>query len=915
MSTLNWGMIQDGGALESLMHAIVHAEEPDAILFGRPGKDSGQDARSADGMVVFQAKFRKGLDMDGAIKIAKEEFEKIKKYRTPGHPNHKHWNNVKRWVMVANLAVNPNDDSKWRNETKPLFKQELIEAQYWGIEALERKLEEHPEIRDGFFGGENRVLVGLREARDLLAAESPGGEFLDKPLRGRQEELRKIREFAESDEKRLLPVTGPAGIGKSRLLYEALCEFSENGWRVLWGLPGGMARSSRWFHLLNGNRKTCVVIDDPDDPGLLRAVVEQLATVEHRDWRVLFACRSERAQALRRYRNHDKVAPTFELEPLDSKSSSNLLKSCLERPHDEPWLHRAHALSGGVPEWLCLIARLANEQHLDQLPETSGEIAEDYVGSCLDKSDPGQKDQAKLLLRWLALWGTLRIEERATRSPEFAFLCEEENLQEKTARDLLQELVGTRLVRNWGVGKRLYAVVPLIVRQAVVANWLWRGEGADSRITSAGDRLVSMLVEDRIPNAESVLRTLAGVELARGSKQQPGSLLEPVFDAMDERARGSAIRDQFRVVTLLEKCGAVDPERSLEVLQAIRNKTTEAVQGKSFPANRTLEHKELLAEIPWVLFQIAEHVRDDPDLAKRFLREFGEYVTLEESGKIQPDAGNGPKRLLERILCESRNSGLYAGPAEKLALEELGKSKESTFARTLLESLLQPLRQSFEWIGKWSLVIKKRSIAPNSAEWNIATRIRAKTFDMLEHSGNTAGRVWLWRILAKAHGSVYFAVAHERMSDEIRSDYQKLLKSDLEKTETILAKPSKNLTLEEAAAAREMWAWHLEHGQDDPLRELAARCEKIHNEKSEFREWRIHEFFRFDKKEVLAPVTRHVAKMIKNATDSDEILRFFDAARCGQALSRCRPARERGFGRRNEDFRLGGRMRAYCRTR
>lgn len=72
-------MIQDGGAQESLMHAIQYADDPHTILFGRPGKDAGQDARTADGSVIYQSKYRDSLDMDEAVKLAIDELGKIKK--------------------------------------------------------------------------------------------------------------------------------------------------------------------------------------------------------------------------------------------------------------------------------------------------------------------------------------------------------------------------------------------------------------------------------------------------------------------------------------------------------------------------------------------------------------------------------------------------------------------------------------------------------------------------------------------------------------------------------------------------------------------------------------------------------------------------------------------------------------------
>ena len=76
MSALNWGVIQDGGTFESRIHALLYPEDPAAILFGRPGKDAGQDARSTDGTAIYQAKFRQQLTMDGAIPIALQELKK-----------------------------------------------------------------------------------------------------------------------------------------------------------------------------------------------------------------------------------------------------------------------------------------------------------------------------------------------------------------------------------------------------------------------------------------------------------------------------------------------------------------------------------------------------------------------------------------------------------------------------------------------------------------------------------------------------------------------------------------------------------------------------------------------------------------------------------------------------------------------
>jgi hypothetical protein len=188
MAALNWGVIQDGGTFESLMHAVLYAKDQGIVLFGRPGKDAGQDARSADGSVVYQAKYRQHLTMEGAVKIALEELEKIKDYRQKTHPNYSHWKDARRWILVANILANPNDDKDWQEQVVPEFQKEGLAAEYWGIKVLEGELASHPHVRDVFFEGENRVLVGLKEAYDRLRAECIGGASLDNPLVGRQRE-------------------------------------------------------------------------------------------------------------------------------------------------------------------------------------------------------------------------------------------------------------------------------------------------------------------------------------------------------------------------------------------------------------------------------------------------------------------------------------------------------------------------------------------------------------------------------------------------------------------------------------------------------------------------------------------------------------------------------------------------------
>ena len=896
MSTLNWGIISEGGAFESLMHAVLYAEDPGTILFGRPGRDAGQDARSADGTVVYQAKYRQGLVMDGAIDLALEELDKVKNYRQPAHANYEHWRNARRWVLVANFSINPNDDAKWQMQVVHPFQQEGLVADYWHIDTLEGKLSQNSEVRDVFFGGENRVLVGLKEAHDLLAAECVGSVSLDVVMVGRDRELGLIKAFASSGIKRVLPVVGPGGIGKSRLLYEGLIALAQDGWRVLWALPGTMARSSQWFRLLNGAQQTCVAIDDPDDPGLLRAVIEQLATVERRNWRVIIATRTEKAEALRPYRNHSHVHEPVELIPLDEPTSQALVNACLGGHAPPPWLNSVYGFTHGVPGWICLVASLAKDNRLAELPARADDVAAIYVESCLGALSEPHRENGRALLRWLALWGTLKVEAGTTEHGESRFL-EAQGIPAETVRDLLRRLVGTGIVRNWGVAKRLFAVEPLIVRQQILGSWLLRENAGAYEVNDDGDALVTQLVKGQVPAIDSALGTLSHLARMRLADSEAVLFMRPVFSAMATKARDGSILDQYGVADLVKKAGAADPESALDVLVAIREnvKDDANVEDPNW-GRQTFTHGALVANLPWTLFQIAERVSEQI-VARRYIEEFRQLVAVEDADGLKAGPGKGPRQLIKRLLCESRNSEAYAHPAHDLAVEELTTPTSWPFVGLVAECLLNPIRESTEWVTNWTITLTRRAFAPGSAEWNLAAGFREKAFAALRENPESTFRGPLWRILAESHNSFHRAVLQGSVKGPATAPYRAILTGDLTMCATILKNPPIALSVEEATAAREMWKWYLQYGREDDPVNLARQCEQIYNDLPISR-WRLHDFFRFETEEKLAPETERVSAAFRNAPGPETMTDFFDAAK--QYLDAAR----RGLSDMADDWRV-----------
>ncbi len=871
MAKLNWGMIQDGGVFESLAHAILYAEDAGTILFGRPGKDAGQDARSADGAVVYQAKYRAGMTMAVAVRLAKEESEKIKRYRQPGHENHAHWRNTKKWVLIANFSINPNDEAKWRTDVAPDFQREKLTAEFWNIEILENKLAIHPHIHDVFFGGENRVFIGLKETNNLLGAECIGGVSLEKPMVGRKIEIRKIMAFTESDETRILPVVGSGGVGKSRLLYEALVLLSRKGWRVLWSLSETMARSSSWFHLLNGSQPTCLVVDDLADPHLLRVIIEQLSPVERKNWMVIVSCHAERTELLQRFQIGRIVEKTIELGPLNESASHKLLQTGLVEQRDEAWLHAVFKYTHGVPGWLCMIMELANRGELSELPSKADDIAAIYVHSCLDALDEDSHRTSLDLLRWLAIWGVLKMEEEFKNQVEDLF-SDKEWMPHREMHKLLQDLVATGLVRNWGIAKRMYAVNPLIIREHVLSDWLLEEDGGIYHFGAEGMEIVRVLVAGEVTAVDRILCRLSNLTRNRLGARDGFRFFKPIFDAMLTSAEEGDVFDQYRISDLALEAGAADPENALEVLKTIReNPKEDMVMDDPFLRSHTFTHASLILRIPWILFQLTEYV-SEPNVARKYLTEFKKLLYIEEASPLIPRKDRSTRELIERLLRNSRNWELYARPAHDMVEAKLTEPEEWPYVRLLLESLLNPEKELTDLDAVSIVRFKREFILPDSPEWERSANLRSRIFSLLRTSTDTDIRSRLWPILANSHSQFRLILLHDYVEGAPALSYRTVLTEDLKACVGILRSPPLPIDIEEATRAREMWSFYLTYGREDDPVDLAHQCERLYSQLSK---WLLHDFFRFGTDEEMALEAERIGAELKTAIDTGIFVDFF----------------------------------------
>ena len=222
-------------------------------------------------------------------------------------------------------------------------------------------------------------------------------------------------------------------------------------------------------------------------------------------------------------------------------------------------------------------------------------------------------------------------------------------------------------------------------------------------ISIEGRELVSLLVKGKIPAVDSALRTLSQVARERLTESKAVLLLRPTFNEMKRIANEDSLLDQYSVANLVEKIGSADPECALDVLATIREKANVnmTVEVPLWGAE-TLTHSALVANLPWMLFQIAEYV-SDRIVASRYIQEFQKLVALEDSGNLRASSSKEPRQLLKRLLCESKNSEAISQPAYDLAVSELPNLTNSPVVELLTECLLNPMRKSTEWVANWTI--------------------------------------------------------------------------------------------------------------------------------------------------------------------------------------------------------------------
>ncbi len=878
MSSRNWGLIGSGAQFEGLTRTIVHFEDPDSTLFGRPGKDGGQDARSGDGSVVYQAKFIGSQSAAEAFTAAAVEADKIGRYRTLGHERFKQWENITTWRLVTNALFNPTDhERQWQDQIVPLFQRLELKALYWSQTELDGFITKYPEIERAYFSGKTRLFLSLPEARVDLAARD---QFLDRDklvdFVGRSDELARIDAFASSQEKYLI-LHGPGGVGKSRLMLEGAAEAARRiPHQILWANTASLQCSDEWFLAIIPERSTLLLLDEPSDPDFLRVLLEQLRGRASR-WKLLIAVRSAKDPILSRLRAEfpQKLRQELEVKPLrPSDSEAHALALIDSGPlglRDAEYRQEAARLIAtsyqGYPIWQALAVHLLERDgRLSNLPAESGELAQQYVGELVQTRGEWPEKAVLAALRWLSVLGTVdRGDSRL-----LALLSEKCGLVDAHhASELLDRLVERRALHQRGAYNRLVEVKPDVIRDHLLLKWLVRRveHGQTPVIASAeGKRLVADLANKLISGqmdfaAHRLVGALGKAEVLQWRTGFQVDLLSDIFVVV---RKSPEIADEH-TLQVLTRVAALRPMEAIAICRRAR--------GRESQANRSF-----LKQLAEMLGAAATGITADFDQLALFA-ELHEVAKQEWALFLSPGDRTRSHAAEAFRLVLTGERGYWANYLTSVenfvfnlleARTEAGPTEFDGLLEIFLQAVLSSEREHHQWDNR-RFTLTTVYVLPNHPFWPHRVAILAKLRRLLESRAiDNPLRLRLWKALTTAHASLLRNVGE----DDTESTRDYLLSELAWANEKI---PWDDLGFEELAVARPLWDWHLEFDKCGEVRRLAERLEAHYLRQPLVEEFR-GAFGRLARSTDRVEAWKAIALRTGELTDTSELDSFFTRA-------------------------------------
>ena len=880
MSRLDWGRF-DGGSFETLMQAILGFVVPDAVAFGRPGRDDGQDAISDCGTHVYQAKYGRTMTMKDAVSRSLEEFEKIKKWKSE---ENSHWAKVDKWTLVSNFVTNPDDVDIWNNKVVTAFASLNIKADYWDSLELERKLAALPDLERAFWQGENRSLLSHKEMIERLKQGICGKNFFACDYIDSSGMLEQVSEFLKSGDKRILLVTGNAGVGKTRCLFESARKAQSLNNRVFWGLAQTMSSTSSW---LSGmpicEIPTCLIIDDVQDYKLVRRLAEQLLAQPLHNYKLIISVQTPFFESCRSVVPSEICAGELVIEKFSNTVAHDFVRIFTENiglDLEFDLVDSAIRTMGGIPGYLALLLADAKENGKLLVDKPMLDLVLNRVDRVFERYPENIRSCREFVFFWLCALRVLYYKPSLSRGiEEVEFIA---RMADRTEREVIEDIRKFKedglLFESGGVSGR-YLAGPSVVRNAVLARHLFEKKSEiEYSPSEEGKGILKKILETKFSASEIIIKNIGEVAGAFLTVTDSAAYFKSFFDVLWEMADSGLLSQQFVVKWWLERIGYIHPEMYLKILKCQHDRTyREEKIASPLWGEMVLTQKQLLSDHPWMLFCLADRIQNEV-LAGLMWKMLVAYVGEEAKGEISPAKGQTSLELLSRLLRDVRSCDIYQAPAFDTLTKNVVEKRFGSLENVIAVGLAVPERELVV-TSPYSVGFSRKYMLPGTRPWDVSIKIR----DMLarcvcneELPESARNAVWkTWATIRNAWRFESIASRGEQIQSQHRQNFSDQHHNDLKKCAEILEKRIASMTIDERLAARDMWCRQLKHTVDDKEKKLVEKCEGLFKG---VQDWPFEEVFRWEGDEIVKRRTEEICVKIASATDVREIENFFNAA-------------------------------------
>lgn len=819
---INWGMIKTGECFEALMHSLVFAEDNKARLMDRPGKDKAVDALSGNGLTVYQAKFGAQMTMDAVISLAESEMEKIK-----GHieSNDITWSKVKRWVLYTNITSNTWDVEKWEAFRTKVRNVVGVDAECRGIAYINQVLIDHPAIKQAFFEKENRCLLYTQETYVKLDEQSFKGSFFKTPkLVGRSVELSQLKEQLKKPEVRVVVVGGGSSVGKTRFLYEAMVELGLGGARVYWGLAESMLHSDSWFDCVNLGDESIIFVDDCEKEELIKIVFDQMAGSGAERIKFVLGINDISRKLLDARLRRVSGVQRVNLKPLTEDQMSEVAKSyqgiCLS-PDRIGGIVR---LSGGYPGWATFVlAALSEGDHPSVM-----HIAEDVLERGLESVPVGRRDLSRLLLRWIALWGSIDLDDASIEVRDFLAGI---GLGEDVLLDMCRYLASAGLVVHSQINPRKFFIFNRIVRNEILLSWLLDLDAYEVShilyVSAHGKQLIKQIVEGKVPLLDKALATLSSMSATHLPGRDAEKLLRPILAGVIAELKSMSnitTLHEGRALHLSEIIGGCDPCQALEVLKFVASTRgcDSVVDGWG---GFTITYDSLKPQLISTANKIADDL-EDYEIARSYFEFLVSLWAEEES-----------RHNIKNLITTSRRNNPFRKVARDFVMSSIDRLPNDECIQEVASYLLtlELSRVYTAWSGK--VVFERARVSEGTELWAYREELREALWGRLASEASSEKRAVYWKLLSKEHGALCFAsfdCARNGASEGI-DGYRKIIKADMESLYSYYLSRSAAISIDEIVSMRQIWERHLHFSEESAdIAGLARQCEDLYKKATQY---------------------------------------------------------------------------------